>query len=65
MVTEQETAMSLPVLGNLTYKEIHAIEDGFYCGIHKLTESRYDKESHYWRTAWVLGDLYDRRYRDN
>jgi len=60
MVDQQDTVVQLPLLGALTYKEIHAVEDGFYCGIHGIRESRYSRESHYWRTAWVLGDVYDR-----
>jgi len=63
MVAESAVAIDLPLLGKLTYKEIHALEDGFYCGIHSIRESRYEQESHYWRIAWVAGDVYDRRFR--
>jgi hypothetical protein len=63
MVSEQETALRLPVLGGLTYREIHAVEDGFYCGVHDITESEYEQEKHYWRVAWLVGDYYDREFR--
>jgi len=32
MVQESDTAVSLPILGALTYREVHAFEDGVYCG---------------------------------
>lgn len=63
MVSESDTAITLPLIGGLTYREIHAVEDGFYCGIHQEPEGEYGQESHYWRTAWVLGDLYDKIFR--
>lgn len=63
MVSEDDTAVYLPVLKDVTYREIHAIEDGFYCGIHGEREHGYTTEKHYWRVGWVLGDFYDRHIR--
>jgi hypothetical protein len=61
MVSESDTAVSLPVLGNLTYREIHAVEDGLYCGyVGKDTEeyeSDYEQEKHYWRMGYLAGDI--------
>jgi len=63
MVSESNTAVTLPVLGDLTYREIHAVEDGFFCGVHGVRVSEYSTEKHYWRIAWLLGDAYDRYCR--
>lgn len=61
MVSEEATAVSLPILGNLTYREIHAVEDGFYVGFRDLDVDAADDgytekgEQHYWRVAWLAG----------
>ena len=59
MVSEQEPAVTLPVLGELTYREIHAFEEGFYCGyVGKDTDKytpEYEQELHYWRVGYVAG----------
>lgn len=62
--SEQETVVTLPFLGELTYREIHAVEDGFYCGVHSVRETEYVKEKHYWRMGWIAGDLYDQFLRE-
>jgi hypothetical protein len=59
MASEKDTAVTLPVAGNLTYREIHAVVDGFYCGYRGLQHdprNEYDVETHYWRAGWVGGD---------
>ena len=61
---EQETVVTLPYLGELTYREIHAFEDGFYCGIHEIEDSDYSREKHYWRMGWVAGDFYGQFVRE-
>lgn len=63
MVSESDTAVTLPLLGGLTYREIHAFEDGLYCGVHGAREHEYGQEKHYWRMGWLAGDLYDRVVR--
>lgn len=65
MVSEKATAVTLPVLGSLTYREIHAVEDGLYCGYVGRTDSDYEKESHYWRTGYLVGNLVLRRFKTN
>ena len=60
MVNESDTAITLPLLGGLTYREIHAFEDGLYCGVVGAREHEYGQEKHYWRMGWLAGDLYDR-----
>jgi len=60
---ESAVAIRLPLLGGLTYREIHALEDGFYCGVHGAREHEYGQEKHYWRVAWLAGDAYDRFVR--
>ena len=63
MVSEKETLIDTPLLGDVTYREWHAILDGIYCGIHSSREHEYGTEKHYWRVGWLLGDAYDRIVR--
>lgn len=63
MVAESDTALWLPVLKDVTYREMHAFVDGFYCGIRGCPNEDYTQEKHYWRTGWVCGDAYDRYLR--
>jgi hypothetical protein len=63
MANETDTVVDLPLLGQLTYREIHAIEDGIYCGVHGVRKHEYGREKHYWRMGWLLGDAYDRWVR--
>lgn len=65
MADEEDTAISLPLLGNLTYREIHALEDGFYCGVIGAKVNEYGQEKHYWRVAWLVGDFYDQVVRSD
>jgi len=60
---ESDVAARLPLLGGLTYREIHAFEDGVYCGVVGAREHEYGQEKHYWRMGWLAGDLYDRVVR--
>lgn len=62
-VEETDTMVSLPILGSWTYREWHAVVDGFYCGTIDSHETEYTQEKHYWRIGWLLGDYYDRRFR--
>jgi hypothetical protein len=64
MVSETDTMITLPIAGNLTYREWHGIIDGLYCGVQDIDESEYTQEKHYWRIGWLIGDLYDQRIRD-
>lgn len=64
MVTETDTMITLPILGELTYREWHGIVDGLYCGVQDIEKSEYSQEKHYWRIGWLIGDIYDRRIRD-
>jgi len=63
MADESDVAVRLPLLGGLTYREIHAFEDGLYCGVVGAREHEYGREKHYWRMGWLAGDLYDRVVR--
>ena len=60
---ESDVVATLPLLGGLTYREAHALEDGFYCGVHGSREHEYGQQKHYWRVGWILGDAYDRHIR--
>jgi hypothetical protein len=60
---ESDVVATLPFIGELTFREIHAVEDGFYCGVHKLKDSEYQREKHYWRMGWLVGDFYNQRIR--
>lgn len=58
MESEQSIAVSLPVIGNLTYREVHAFINGLYIGyINDNRESEYTKEKHYWRAGYLFGKL--------
>jgi hypothetical protein len=63
MTDESDIAIDPPGIDPLTYREVHAFEDGFYCGVHGAREHEYGQEKHYWRVGWLLGDLYDRVVR--
>jgi len=64
MVSETDTMIALPVAGDLTFREWHAVVDGLYCGVQDIDESEYAREKHYWRIGWLIGDLYDQYIRD-
>ena len=58
-VQEDDVMLSAPLLGDLTYREWHAVVDGFYCGVRDRDapdEEEYDVEKHYWRIGWLLGN---------
>jgi hypothetical protein len=59
MASEQDTMITLPVAGEFTFREWHAIIDGLYCGVQNETTSEYTQEKHYWRVGWLIGDAYD------
>jgi len=62
----KNTVVDLPLLGGLTYREIHAFEDGLYVGYRGLDttdEEEYDEEKHYWRMGWLTGRMM-RKYVD-
>jgi len=41
MVSESNTMITLPIAGDLTYREWHGIIDGLYCGVRDIHESEY------------------------
>lgn len=56
MVSEDSTAVTLPVLGDLTYRELHSFEHGLYSGLvegSRPTEYRDGREKHYWRMGYI------------
>jgi hypothetical protein len=63
MVSESDTMVSAPILGNLSYREWHAIIDGLYCGVNDIHTTEYSQEKHYWRTGWLVGDAYNQYIR--
>jgi len=63
MVSETDTMVTLPIMGDLTYREWHGIIDGLYCGVQDIDESEYTQEKHYWRIGWLIGDIYDQYIR--
>jgi len=56
MTSEKETMLSLPIMGDLTFREWHAVVDGLYCGYNDIHETEYTQEKHYWRTGWLIGN---------
>jgi len=51
-----------PYIDPISFREWHALVDGFYCGVRNRLapdEEEYDKEKHYWRIGWLIGDAYD------
>ena len=57
MESEDDTMIHLPVLGHLTYREWHALVNGFYVGLtaYKDKNHEYTKEKHYWRAGFMSG----------
>lgn len=56
MASEQDTMISLPVMGDLTYREWHGVVDGFYIGVVDGDRNHdYEQEQHYWRTGYLIG----------
>jgi len=55
--------VTLPIMGNLTYREWYAIIDGLYYAVRSIDESEYIQEKHYWRAGWLIGDIYDQHIR--
>lgn len=56
MVDEDATAIRLPVLGELTYRELHAFEHGVFAGAieaSRPTAYRDGREKHYWRMGYL------------
>jgi len=51
MVSESDTMVTLPIMGNLTYREWHAVVDGLYSGVRDIDGSEYSREKHYWRAG--------------
>ena len=64
MVSETDTMITLPIMGNLTYWEWYGIIDGLYCGVQDIDESEYTQVTHYWRAGWLIGDLSDQLIRE-
>jgi len=55
-MSEKDTMITLPVLGNLTYREWHGFVDGFYVGVVDGDKGHdYEQEQHYWRIGFVAG----------
>lgn len=58
MKSEQDTMITLPVLGNLTYREWHAFVEGVYAGAVDNDDSHdYTKEIHYWKIGFLCGRI--------
>jgi len=58
MTGEQDTLLSLPLLGALTYREWHGLIDGLYCGARWGSRQHdYTREQHYWRIGYLLATL--------
>jgi hypothetical protein len=62
MTRETDTAVTLPVLGHLTYREIHSFQHGLYCGTLEGVTDDIERtpyhdgsESHYWRMGYLCG----------
>ena len=45
---EQDTAITVPVLGEVTYREIHAFEDGVFAGRHDERSHEYAQQAAYY-----------------
>jgi hypothetical protein len=57
MTSEQDTMVTLPIAGELTYREWHGFVDGFYVGyVDGERDHDYEREQHYWRIGYLLGD---------
>jgi hypothetical protein len=58
-VSESDVLVRVPLVGYLTYREWHALVDGFYVGVvdgePEASDEGYEEERHYWRIGWLLG----------
>jgi hypothetical protein len=58
MAEEQDTAIPLPAISDLTYREIHAFIDGVYVGyVDGEQTHEYSREGHYWRAGYLVGEI--------
>jgi hypothetical protein len=64
-IDESDTMLSMPFLGELTYREWHALIDGLYCGYVDVHAHEYTIEKHYWRMGWLLGQYWHRADGDD
>jgi len=56
MASEQDTLASLPLFGDLTFREWHGFVNGFYAGARwGSRQHSYAQETHYWRSGYLLG----------
>lgn len=63
---ESDIAVTLPVLGNLSYREIHAFEVGLYSATRYGENApragdddsyRFGREDHYWKMGFLTGRI--------
>lgn len=58
MTSEQATMVTLPVFGELTFREWHGFVDGYYVGARwGERPHEYTQERKYWRTGYLLGTV--------
>lgn len=55
MAREQDIMVRLPLVGELTYREVHALIDGVFAGYVDERAHDYTQERHYWRAGWLAG----------
>ena len=55
MVTETDTFLTLPLLGELTYREWHHLVGGIYTGYRDADRSPPETQTAYWQAGWLLG----------
>lgn len=58
MVSEQSEMVTLPIFGELTFREWHGFVDGYYVGAQwGDRDHKYTQERKYWRTGYLLGTM--------
>jgi hypothetical protein len=52
---ETETMVSLPLIGNLTFREWHHFVGGVYTGYRNENRPVPETQAAYWQGGWLLG----------
>jgi hypothetical protein len=54
---EADTIVTLPLFGDITFREWHAFVNGFYVGFtaYKNRDHEYTREKHWWRGGFLVG----------
>lgn len=64
MVEETDTMVTLPIAGDLTFREWHHFINGVSDG-YRDDENRPEEQVAYWDAGFIVGNLVLRRFRNS